>query len=118
MPLNENGMVLLANTLQANLVFAQLHSSIAGDGTANIAVAGRQPVIWDTPDGVGDFGLISAINFTGGEPAGTVYSVTMWDAETPGTGIFYGEFPVIGDSTFNLSGEYQVTAIDFTGTTS
>lgn len=112
-------MVFLANQLQDDaLLFAQLHSGLAGAaGTENIAVAGRQPVAWTTPNGTtGSFGLTSQIAFTAGTPSGPVYSVTLWDAETAGT--FHGEYPLAGDVTFNLSGEYQVTAIDFTGTTS
>lgn len=118
MPLNAAGMLFLANTLQTDaLLFAQLHSGLAGDGTDNIAVPGRQPVDWDTPVGNGDFGLISAIDFTGGTPGGDVYSVTIWDAETDGS--CHGEFPITdGDITFNLMGQFSITAIDATGASS
>lgn len=118
MPLNETGMLFLAGSLQTDaLLFAQLHSGFAGDGTDNIALAGREPVHWDTPSGTGDFGLISAITFSGGTPGGDVYSVTLWDEETDGA--CHGEFPITsGDITFNLTGEYQITAIDATGTSS
>lgn len=118
MPLSSAGMVFIANALQDDaLLFAQLHSGLAGvSGTDNIALAGRQPAVWATPGGTGSFGLASQISFTGGTPGTDVYSVTLWGAETAGT--FYGEYALTGDTTFNFIGEYQVTAIDFTGTTS
>lgn len=117
MPLNQNAMVVLANTLRATLLFAQLHSAAAGAvGTDNIAVAGRRPVFWGTPAPSGQFGLISAIDFTAGTPLGAAYSVSLWDAET--SGVYYGEFVLGADSAFNSLGEYHVTVIDLTGTAS
>lgn len=116
MPLNETGLTLQATTLQTVLLFAQLHSGLAGmSGMDNIAVAGRRPVHWTMPTN-GDFGLISQIAYTAGTPNAAVYSVTLWDAETNGT--YYGEYPLTGDAAFNVFGEYQVTAIDFKGTAS
>jgi hypothetical protein len=113
-PLNSAGTLLMADTLQETLLFAQLHSDIAGvDGTDNIAVAGRQPIVWGTPDSDGNFGLLSPLDFTDGEPDSGVYSITVWDTETDGA--CYGELPFgSGDLTFNAAGEYSVTVIDFT----
>lgn len=116
MALNADGLELAATALITNLVWAQLHSASAGvDGGDNICSLTRQAVHWDTPDG-GDFGMSGAIRFTGGTPNGTVYSVSLWDTEEVDTGTFYGEYPLTGDLTFNGQGEFQVTAIDFTGT--
>jgi len=116
MPLNDAGLVYISNSLQEVLLFAQLHFDVAGSGNDNIAVPGRQPVDWNTPASDGDFGLIAAVTFTSGVPGDPVYSVTLWDDET--AGVFYGEFPLTGDSTFDNTGQYQVTAIDFSGTAS
>lgn len=114
MPLNDIGMVFVATELQTKLMFAQLHSGIAGAfGTDNIAVAGRQLIHWTTP--AASFGLISVLSFIGGTPGGPAYSITLWDTETDG--VYYGENPLGGDNTFNAVGEFQVTAIDVTGTT-
>jgi hypothetical protein len=115
-PLNDAGLVVLANALRQTLLFAQLHSDVAGTGGDNIAIAGRLPVTWATPDSDGDFGLASAVVFTGGTPGAPVYSVTLWDDETAGA--FYGEFALGGDSAFSTAGQYSVTAIDFVGTSS
>jgi hypothetical protein len=113
LPLNETGLTLLATTLQGVLLFGQLHSAPAGvTNMDNIALPGRLPALWNTPGS--NFGLISAMNFTGGTPGASVYSVTFWDSETDGT--CRGEEPLTGDVTFNAAGEFQVTAIDFVGT--
>lgn len=114
MPLNDTGMALVASLLQETLLYAQLHSASAGDGGDNIALEGRQPVPWGTPDSGGDFGLASAITFTGGDPSSDIYSVTLWDEETDG--ICYGEYVLSEDASFNADGEYHITALDFNGT--
>ena len=112
MSLNPTGLAFAINSLQTGLVYAQIHSGAASDGTENIAVTGRQPVYWTVPD-EGTFGLASPITFTGGPSYGTAYSVTLWDQETDGS--MMGEIPFSGgDTTFNGDGQYQVTAIDFT----
>lgn len=113
MPLNDDGLTLMSNCLQAGLLYAQLHSASAGvSGTGSVCSV-RMPVHWETPDG-GEFGLISPLRFVAGTPNGAVYSVSLWDAEVDGT--FYGEFVLTGDLTFNGEGAFQVTAIDFVGT--
>lgn len=115
MALNAAALTLLAITLESNLAFAQLHSGLAGtSGIDNIAVAARQSVPWGTIDVNAGFGLASSIDFTGGTPFGTVYSVSLWDTATGGN--FYGEFPLGGDGAFNGTGQYSVTVIDFTST--
>ena len=115
MPLNDTGLSLIATTLQSVLLFGQLHSGFAGSSsTDNIAVAGRQPIHWTAPDSSGNFGLISQMSFTAGPSGGPVFSVTLWDSETDG--VPYAECFLGGDATFNIEGEYQVTAIDVTET--
>lgn len=117
MPLNNTAMVAAANSLRTALAYAQLHSAAAGSsGTSNVTTAARQAVTWAAATGAGSFSLASQINFTGGAANGAVYSVTLWSASTSGT--FYGEFPLTGDTAFNSSGNYAVTAIDLTGSAS
>lgn len=113
MPLNDDGFNLAASALQTGMLFAQLHSAAAGlTYTDNVCPTGRKALLWSTPQ-AGDFGLRSALKFTGGDPGGPVYSVTLWDDEVEGT--CYGEFVLTsGDTAFNGEGAYQITAIDFT----
>lgn len=116
MPFNNAGMVVAANALRAAAAYGQLHSGDAGAGTANTTTAARQAIAWTTPTGSGNFGLAEPVDFTNGEPDSAVYSMTVWSAATAGT--CYGQFVLAADSTFDGSGGYSVTALDFTGTTS
>lgn len=114
MPWSNTAMVDAANALRAKYVYAQLHTAAAGgSGTSNVSAAGRQSVSWAAATNDGDFGLSSAINFTGGAASGAVYSVTLWDAASNGT--FGGEFVLTGDATFNAAGEYSVTTLNTNG---
>lgn len=115
MTLNAAGLALAGTALQTGLLYAQLHSAAAGGaGTSNVCSV-RVLVYWG-PITAGAFTTLSAIKFTGGTPYGPVYSVSLWDSQTLGAGTFYGEYPLSGDLVFNGQGEYQVTAINFTGT--
>lgn len=116
MALNPTGLEFAINSLQMGLLYAQIHSGAAGDGTVNIAVVGRQQVYWTVPSS-GTFGLASPLTFSGGPSYGAAYSVTLWDQETDGS--MMGEIPLTGgDTTFNGDGVYLVTALDFTLTAS
>jgi hypothetical protein len=107
-------MQLVATDLQNVIGYGQLHSGPAGSAyTANRTTAARQPILWSSPDTTGSFSLNYLIAFGGGTANSPVYSITLWSA--PSGGICYGEFPLTGDTKFNASGVYQVTAVDFTG---
>jgi hypothetical protein len=113
--LNAAAMQLLATDLQAVIGYGQLHTGPAGSsGTANLTTAARQPVQWSAPNTAGSFSLVYLVVFGGGAANGPVYSLTLWNLASGGA--CYGEFPLTGDTKFNASGVYQVTALDFTGT--
>jgi hypothetical protein len=114
MALSNAAMDTGAAAIQAGYGYAQLHTAAAGSaGTSNVATSGRQPISWASPSGAGSFGLVSALNFTGGAASGPVYSVTIWSASTGGT--FGGEFVLTGDTAFNSLGQYTVSSLGFTG---
>lgn len=117
MALNPAGLALAVNAVRNALLYAQLHTdSAGGTGTDNLAPSGRKAVFWTEPV-AGSFSLASQITFQGTENTYNAHSVTFWDAETIGTGNFYGEFILTGgDTTCNAQGEFKVTAIDFTVT--
>ena len=117
--LNDAAIAVASTALKAVLSYAQLHHDSAGlYGTANVTTAARRPVSWGSLSSSGDFSLASPINFAGGEPESTVYSVTFWSAAPTG-GTFYGEFPVTkGARAFSSSGEFTVSTIDMDGSAS
>jgi len=111
-------MAVAAAALKDVLLYAQLHSAPAGTaGTANVSTAARQPITWGATTGAGDFALDEQLDFTGGEPDGDVYSLTLWSASTSGT--FYGEFVIAGTpntaNQFNSGGDYTVSSLTLDG---
>lgn len=113
MPLNNAAMVLGANGIRAGITKMKLHSGDPGsDGTANNTTAAAQTITWSAATDDGDFGLASAVNFTGGEANGDVTHLSLWN-----TGLTqnYGNFPLAGDAAFNSEGEYTVTDLDLDG---
>jgi hypothetical protein len=111
--LSNPAMLVGANAIRLVLAYAQLHWAAAGDGTANVTIAARQPILWTPVTGDGDFDLASPLNFTGGAPNGAVYSVTLWSTSSGGTN--YGEFILSGDQAFNVLGQYVVDTIPLDG---
>lgn len=114
MPLNSTGLAAAAAAVQAELLYAQLHTAAAGVAyDENLSSVGRQPASWGVPV-AGAFGLASQISFSGGVANEVVYSVTLWDAESDGTCL--GEFVITGDGVFSADGSFAITAMDFTVT--
>jgi hypothetical protein len=114
MPLNNPAMVVAADALRSAITHAQLHSGDPGGaGTSNVTTAARQAVAWSAAANDGDFGLSSALNFTGVAANGAATYVSLWSASTSGT--WYGNFPLSGDATANAAGEYSVTALNLNG---
>lgn len=117
MALSDAAMIVAANALRSAITHAQLHSGAPGGaGTSNVTSASRQAITWAAATSDGDFGLSSALNFTGVAASGAVQYVTLWSASTAGT--FYGSYALTGDQTANAAGEYTVTAINLNGSAS
>src|SRR5690349_740658 len=117
MALNNAAMVVAANALRSAITHMQLHSGDPGaSGTSNATSAARQAITWSAATADGDFGLASAINFTGVAASGAATYVSLWSASTGGT--WYGNFPLTGDATANAAGEYTVTALNLNGSAS
>jgi hypothetical protein len=114
MPFNNALMVLSANAQRAAMTHMQLHTGDPGAaGTANVTSAARQAVTWSAATSDGDYGLASAVNFTGVAANGAATWVSLWSAITSGT--TYGNFALSGDATANAAGEYTVTALNLNG---
>lgn len=114
MALANAAMIIAANALRTAITHAALHTGAPGAaGTSNTTTAARQPITWSAATNDGDFGLASALNFTGGAANGAVTYVSLWSAITAGT--FYGDYAITGDATFNSAGEYTLTALNLNG---
>lgn len=110
MPFSPNASVDSANAIRAKYIYAQLNTGAAGfTGSANPSSANRVEVTWTQPNTSGNFGLAESVLFTGGEPDGPIYSVTMWDASVDGT--YGGEFKLPDGVTFDSSGQYIVDTL-------
>jgi hypothetical protein len=115
MALSNAAMVVAANALRGAMTHMQLHSGDPGAaGTSNVTAAARQPVTWAAATADGDFGLASAVNFTGVAANGATQYVSLWSQLAAG-GTWYGNFQLTGDQTANAAGEYTVNALNLNG---
>jgi hypothetical protein len=112
MALNNAALDIAGNALADAIKFLAIHTGDPGTTGANQSGAPRQPVTWTVSNG-GDLHA-EDISFTGGEPGGPATHVGYWSAATGGT--FYGSQPLVGDSTFNAAGEYDIDSVDEIGT--
>lgn len=116
--INDAGLTLMAAAYAAAATHAQLHSGDPGAaGTSNLASGSpaRQAIAWDA-DADGDLSLTGAETFTGITASSAVTWISLWDALTSGT--WLGNFQLSGDLTANAAGEYVLTEVTLTGTSS
>lgn len=114
-PLDDSALQDAGNALDAVITHARLHSADPGSGETN-ALGSARVAIALTSDADGDLTLDAPINFTGLGANATVAYLTVWNASTSGTR--KGKFAVSGDGTANSAGEYTLTALTITGTSS
>lgn len=112
MPLNDALLTIGAQAMQDAVTHLALHTAQPDATGSNQSAAARQPASWDTAAN-GDMILTTDEAFTGGAASGACTHVGLWSALTAGT--FYGYFALTGDQTFNAAGEYTLTAITVTG---
>lgn len=109
MPFSPALMIIGANAIRAAAVKAKIHTANPGTGgTANPTTAATVAFTWGTAANDGDFDIAAAINFTGGAAGGPAQWVSIWDTTAA---IWYGNFQLTGDQTFNSSGQYSVTSL-------
>lgn len=111
---NDAALVIGAEAMADVITHLSLHTTGAVSSSSDESSAARQPVTW-TVDGDGD-ATCGPIAFTGGASTGPVVRVGYWSALTGGT--YYGGTLLTGDDAFNADGEYTVTSITETGTSS
>lgn len=114
MPWNDAMMQVAANAQRAAGTHMQIHSGDPGAaGTSNNHGVARQAISWTAATADGDYGLNSAVNFTGLTPGATCSWVSVWSASSAGT--YYGKFQLSGDTLANASGEFSVSALNLNG---
>jgi hypothetical protein len=113
MALTDATLNSLGTSLAALCTHASLHTADPGTTGTNESSAARQAVSFNV-DADGDLTLTVTENFTGGAASGACTYVGLWSASSGGT--FRGGFALTGDQTFNAAGEYNVTGITITGT--
>ena len=112
MALNDAALVLAANAVDTAITHLSLHTTGAVTSSLNESAAARVAVN-GTVDADGDITWTS-VAFTGGAASGPVVRVGYWSALTTGT--YYGGALLTGDQAFNAAGEYTVTSVVETGT--
>lgn len=113
MPLNTDGLQLAASAIASGITHLSLHTDTDTSSSANETTAAR------VADGAtASNGTVTATNvtFTGGAASGPVRRVGYWSAATGGT--FYGSDLLTGDQAFNAAGEYTVTNVTISGSSS
>lgn len=115
MPLSNAAMTVGANAIRTALGGMQLHT--ANPGAGGFAFKSSAPMVvpsWSVVTGDGDFGLAAPVAFTGATPNGPITWVSLW-SNTSGSGTWYGNFPLSGDLTADVSGNYTVSALPLNG---
>lgn len=100
-------LVTAGTALNDKHKFIQLHSDTPGAAGANNIIGGARKPLTMTVGAGGTLTLSGTISYTGLTPNGAVKFVTIWDLETGG--VLQGTYALIGDSTANSAGEYQIT---------
>lgn len=114
MPLTDGTLNLMGTYLTTIATHLTLHSADPGTtGTNLVTTTARIAAAWAV-DADGDLTLSSAAAFVGAPATTAVTYVGLWSALTAGT--FRGGFALTGDLTTNAAGEYTVTALTITGT--
>lgn len=109
MPLSPAAMIVGANAIRGAISKMKTHTADPGTGgTANLTLAGVQTFAWGSATADGDFDISAAVNFTGGAATGACTWVSVWDTTLA---IWYGNFIMTGDQTFNSAGQYTVTSL-------
>ena len=103
--------------MQAQMTHAKIFTDVTNAaGTTNASSSPRLPITWVTPAAGGSMVATVDLSFTGGEPGGPAKRLGFYNAASNGT--FWGDIPLAGDLSFNMSGELTVVDIVVPTTTS
>lgn len=112
MALNDAILTIGAQAMCDAITHISVHTADPGATGINESAAARQAASWDVAAN-GDMTLTTDEAFTGGTASGPCTHIGYWSAITGGT--YYGSHALTGDQTFNAAGEYTLTAITISG---
>lgn len=112
--LNDACLTVGATAMKNAITHMQLHSTNVGGSWGTNAVGSRVAVSGSV-DADGDITWTS-VAFTGLTASQAVGGVSYWTASSGGTN--YGGSAVTGDATANSAGEYTLSTVTETGTSS
>lgn len=115
MALNSTALITGATAIKNQITHLSLHTAGAVTSSTGESTAAR---VASTGAVNGTTGVITwtSVNFTGGAANGPVVRVGYWSAVTGGT--YLGGSLLSGDSTFNAAGEYTLTTVTETPSSS
>lgn len=103
------------DAVTSELTWISLHSADPGGTGANETSDARMMATWDSSSG-GTAAINNApLSFTGPD-SGAITHIGAWSAET--MGVWKGSTPIVGDTSFNANGDFDVTALTVVGTSS
>jgi hypothetical protein len=109
MAVNDAGLVVAANALDAAITHMQAHSADPGSDGAGFEIGSRVAVNGSV-DADGDISW-SGVAFTGLGASATFWGVSYWSASSAGT--CYGTLArSTGDAAANAAGEYTFTGTE------
>lgn len=110
--LNTAGIQVGAAAIAADINKIRLHTASpeASSGTANLTTAADKTVACTASNGVV---TVPSTNFTGGAAGGAATHVSFWNGAN-----YRGYDSLVGDQAFNAAGEYTVTGVTISGTSS
>lgn len=113
MPLEDAVLDTAVDAVAAELLWFSLHSADPGGTGANETSTARVAPTWGASSGGTATVTNVPLSFEG-PASGTITHVGAWDASTSGT--WLGSAPVVGDTSFNSNGDYDITAASIVGT--
>lgn len=115
MALEDPVLDVAVDAVTAELTWISLHSADPGGTGANETSTDRIQATWDASSG-GTAAINNAPLSFEGPNSGAITHVGAWDAST--MGVWKGSAPIVGDTSFNANGDFDLTALTVVSTSS
>lgn len=115
MALEENVLNTAVDAVTAELSWISLHSADPSTSGANETSDARLSATWASASSGSASITNDPLSFTGPN-SGAITHVGAWDSET--MGVWKGSAPIVGDSSFNANGDFDLTSLSVIATSS